>query len=204
MIGLDRSGEMKEMRSTGRNGAKLMAKQGKTAGREQAAQPGRAEGPAGDRAQLPGWTVDQLDYPTFRVTLLAKVIDRLTIRHLAELDDLAYAEWRVLARLAAMPDGGTVGQVAELAWVDRAEVSRAAGALERKGLTSRRDNPQDRRSPILFLTDEGRRRHRATVRWRGAFHDSLLVDLSAEDRAILDELLGRIGGRVMDLLKNGS
>jgi DNA-binding MarR family transcriptional regulator len=178
-----------------------MTRQGKKTSRQEAAPAQRAGDEA--RAQsLPGWTVDQLDYPTFRVTLLAKVIDRLTIRHLAELDDLAYAEWRVLARLAAMPDGGTVGQVAEQAWVDRAEVSRAAGALERKGLTGRRDNPQDRRSPILFLTDRGQQRYRTTVRWRGAFHDSLLTDLSMEDRAILDELLGRIGGRLMDLLRN--
>jgi DNA-binding MarR family transcriptional regulator len=180
-----------------------MAGQGKTAKEQKAALPQSAAGEVRVVPRLPGWTVDQLDYPTFRVTLLAKVIDRLTIRHLAELDDLAYAEWRVLARLAGMADGGTVGQVAELAWVDRAEVSRAAGALERKGLTGRRDNPQDRRSPILFLTEEGQKRYRATVRWRSAFHDSLLGDLSMEDRATLDELLGRIGGRLMDLLKNG-
>jgi len=135
--------------------------------------------------------------------LLAKVIDHLTIRHVAKLDDLAHVEWRVLARLAVIPDGGTVRQVAELAWVDRAEVGRAAGALERKGLTGRRDNPQDRRSPILFLTQQGREHYSATVRWRSTFHDSPLRDLSMDDRATLDGLLGQIGGRLMKLIRNG-
>ena len=180
-----------------------MARHEKTARQEESAPPPRAASDVPGKLQLPGWIVDQLDYPTFRVTLLAKAIDRLTIRHLAELDDLAYAEWRVLARLAAIPDGGTVRQVAELAWVDRAEVSRAVRALERKGLTGRRDNPQDRRSPILFLTQQGRERYSATVRWRSAFHDSLLRDLSMEDRATLDELLGQIGRRLMELIRNG-
>ncbi|MBW8743547.1 MAG: winged helix-turn-helix transcriptional regulator [Sphingomonas sp.] len=177
-----------------------MAKRGKIAGQGGTAIPARQGDEIRDASQLPGWTVEQLDYPTFRVGLVAKVMDRLTIRQLAELGDLVYAEWRVLARLAAMPDGGTVRQVAELAWVDRAEVSRAAGALERKGLTTRRDNPQDGRMPILFLTEEGRTRYHAMVRWRSAFHESLLSELSPQDRATLDDLLGRIGGRLMDLL----
>jgi len=181
-----------------------MTKKKKTAEYIDASMPAQVSHDVADTAPLPGWTVEQLDYPTFRIGLLAKVMDRLTIRHLAELDDLSYAEWRVLARLAAMPDGGTVGQVAELAWVDRAEVSRAAGALERRGLTARRDNPQDRRTPVLFLTENGRMRYRTTIRWRGAFHESLLGDLSAEERALLDKLLGRIGGRLMDLLRSGA
>lgn len=178
-----------------------MAKREKTAGQDDIILPARREDDIRDASQLPGWTVEQLDYPTFRVSLVAKVMDRLTIRQLVELGDLVYAEWRVLARLAAMPDGGTVRQVAELAWVDRAEVSRAAGALERKGLTARRDNPRDRRMPILFLTEKGRTRYHAMIQWRSAFHESLLSELSPQDRATLDDLLGRIGGRLMDLVR---
>ncbi|MEH3106552.1 MAG: MarR family transcriptional regulator [Sphingomonas fennica] len=150
---------------------------------------------------LPGWTVADLDYPTFRITLLAKIMARLTTRRLADRGDLTYAEWRLLSRLAAFgPGGGTVGQVADLAWVDRAEVSRAAVALEARGLTGRRVNPSDRRTPILHLTDEGRDHYEEALRERADFHHFLLADLNDADRAVLDEMLGRIAGRMQTLL----
>lgn len=170
---------------------------------------GEAEAAGGDdtapmraKLELPGWNVPHLQFSTFRVTLIAKVIDRLTIRRLAERGELTYAEWRVLARLGTMPDGGTVGQVADLAWVDRAEVSRAARSLEERGYTRRRENPNDLRTPILYLTKAGMKLYKATLKERIAFHESLLVDLSADERVVLDDLLSRIGERLAHLLKN--
>lgn len=154
-------------------------------------------------SQLPGWAVDRLDYPTFRVGLVAKVMDRLTIRQLLEQDALTYAEWRVLARIGAMEDGGTAGQVAEMAWVDCAEVSRAIGVLERKGFLERRKNPSDRRTSLLFLTDVGKARYFETLERRSRFHELLLANLSQEERTMLDDLLGRIGQELMGFLKNG-
>ena len=146
---------------------------------------------------LPGWKIDQLDYPTLRLTLIAKIMTRLTIRDLADKGGASYAEWRVVARLATMPDGGTVGQVADLAWADRAEVSRAAMLLEKKGYTGRLKNPQDRRSPILYLTPQGRTYYAAAVRNRKAFHEALLEELSPNEREELDRLLVKIGEKLM-------
>ena len=59
-------------------------------------------------AGLTGWKIDQLDFPTFRISLLAKIMDRVTIRTLSQQTDLSYAQWRVLARLGLMQGGGTV------------------------------------------------------------------------------------------------
>lgn len=151
---------------------------------------------------LNGWRLKDLDYPTFRLSLVAKVMDRLTLRHLAETGEYTFAEWRVLSRLATVPDGATVGQIADLAWVDRAEVSRAAAALEKKGLTARRENQQDRRKPILYLTDKGKKLHRPMADDRGAFHAALVADLSADERNELDRLLAKIGQRLVSALQN--
>ncbi|MEO5598137.1 MAG: MarR family winged helix-turn-helix transcriptional regulator [Novosphingobium sp.] len=151
---------------------------------------------------IAGWTIDPLDYPTFRLTLIAKIMDRFTIRQLNEQKDLSYAEWRVLVRLATMPVGGTVREIAELAWVDRAEVSRAVQSLESKGLTDRRENPQDRRMPVLHVTKKGMQKYRVILKDRSGFHESLLEDLSPDDRAVLDDLLGRIGASLQRLLKS--
>ena len=161
------------------------------------------ENPLSD-LQLPGWTVDGLDYPTFRIGLIAKIMDRQTIRQLLDQDALTYAEWRVLARVAAMKDGGTAGQVAEMAWVDFAEVSRAVSALERRGLLQRRKSSSDRRTSIVFLTDAGREQYSATLERRIRFHEMLLSGLSKEECATLDEFLGRIGKELMGVLESKS
>ena len=157
---------------------------------------------ASAKVELPGWSLDHLDYPTFRMTLLVKIMGRLTIRHFAEAGDLNYAEWRVLGRLATMPQGGTVGQIADMAWVDRAEVSRAAGALEARGYVVRRDNPLDRRAPLLSLTEAGRASHLASLGPRTAFHETLLEDLSPEERIMFDEILLKVGGKLAIMLEN--
>lgn len=148
-------------------------------------------------AGLTGWKIDQLDFPTFRISLLAKIMDRVTIRTLSQQTDLSYAQWRVLARLGLMQGGGTVRDIATLAWVDRAEVSRAVSALEVLGLVARKDNPRDRRAPILTLTAQGERVYRDVLGKRTAFHEHLLEGLSTEERVTLDSLLVRIGDRLL-------
>jgi len=147
-----------------------------------------------------GWKIDQLDYPTFRLTLIGKIMDRLTIRYLAERGDITYAEWRAMARLATMRKGGTIGQIADLAWVDKAEVSRAVGQLEAKGFAARRVNPRDRRTPIIFLTPLGQERYDDGIRERVQFHESLLQNFSDKERGELDALLEKIGSRLVQLM----
>lgn len=156
-----------------------------------------------ESVEFTGWKVDQLDFPTFRIGLIAKLMDRATIRQLAQVTDLSYAQWRVLSRLSLMPDGGTVGDVARLAWVDRAEVSRAVAALEALGLVSRRNNAADRRAPLLALTAQGDAVRRDVLARRICFHEHLLADLSAADRDMLDGLLARIGERLLGEFEQG-
>ena len=159
---------------------------------------GRGRASPGDPVALPGWAIKGLDYPTFRIGLLAKVMDRLTIRDLMDTDGLTYAEWRVLVRLAAVEDGGTPGRVAELAWADLGEVSRAIGSLERKGLVERHKNPRDLRTSILHLTASGRAQHEATLARRNGFHERLLARFSPAERGQLDRLLAKIGAQLHD------
>lgn len=144
---------------------------------------------------MAGWAYPGLDFPTFRLVLVAKAIDRLTLRMLADHCDLTIAEWRVLSRLAPI-GGATVGQVAEMAWVDRAEVSRAAASLETRGLTDRRTNPLDGRSPILFCTEAGKQEYQRLLPTRADFHKRLADDLSDEERGDFDRLLTRIAHKV--------
>jgi DNA-binding MarR family transcriptional regulator len=144
---------------------------------------------------LPGWSYPGLDFPTFRLTLLAKAIDRLTLRTFGDYCELTLAEWRVLSRLAPL-DGATVRQVAQMAWVDRAETSRAASSLKARGLVDQRDNPADRRAPILFLTAAGQAEYARLLPVRAEFHHRLTEELSQDERATLDALLGKIAKKM--------
>ena len=148
--------------------------------------------------EISGWTYPGLDYSTFRLSLVAKAIDRLTLKMLAENCDLTIAEWRVLSRLAPI-SGASVREVSQMAWVDRAEVSRAAASLEARGLTSRRANPSDGRSPILFATEEGLALYRRLLPIRSEFHRRLAADLTDAERDLLDGLLLKIARKVARL-----
>jgi len=149
-----------------------------------------AEGTAADPADVgaeglgevaAAWRVGGADYLPYRITLLAKLLDRCTTRLLQTSSGLSVAEWRVLAQLAlAAPAPASVRQLAEQAWVDRAEVSRAAASLERRGYVERRQNAKDRRSPLLYCSDAGLALYRRVAPSRQDFHRSLTTMLGAD------------------------
>ncbi len=156
--------------------------------REQAAKVGD---PAFD-----GWRVEGLDYPSFRLTLVARLINRLTAQTLSQDSDLSFAEWRVLCRLA-LAEGTTVRDIAEKAWVDRAEVSRAAARLEEAGLAARRSNPGDERMPILFATKAGKALYKSLIVARSHFYSAIIADLDESERSVLDKALGKMMVRLL-------
>ncbi len=147
-------------------------------------------------APVTGWALPGLDFPTVRLSLLSKLIDRKTLRQLSEKAQFSYPEWRVVARLGRNVGGSTVGQLAEQAWVDRAEVSRAIASLERRELVARLDNPQDRRAPIHCLTKAGLQLYRRVIEIRAAFHSELTSDLTSEECEMLDALLLKLARRL--------
>ena len=110
-----------------------------------------------------------------------------------DADDTELVGW------VASPPALTVRQIADLAWVDRAEVSRAAMALEGRGLTTRKANPQDARTPLLSCTPKGLEVYETYLRDRQKFHEELTADLSGEEREMLDRILKRIAQRVVRL-----
>lgn len=146
---------------------------------------------------LDGWVLGGLDYPSFRLSLVAKIMDRLTMRQFGGPGKPTYPEWRVMSRLFLAADGLTVRQLADQAWVDRAETSRAAAALEKRGLTHRRANPRDKRMPILFLTEAGRRAYGPILAARSRFHEDIVASLTGSEKHELDRLLKKMVDRLL-------
>jgi DNA-binding MarR family transcriptional regulator len=136
----------------------------------------------------PSWTLGGADYLPYKISLVAKLLDRRTTRMLADEFDLSVAEWRVLAQLA-MVESSSVRDLAEKAWVDRAEVSRATASLVRRGYVKRHDNPEDRRGPLLSATKSGQALFRRIRPRRAAFHRSLTGRLERSHVAALEKAL---------------
>jgi DNA-binding MarR family transcriptional regulator len=151
--------------------------------------------------ELQGWNVPGLDYPALRVLLVGKAMDRLNVKAMAEISDLSMAEWRVLSRLAPAQNGATVRDVAELAWSDRAEVSRAAASLERRGMISRRRNPRDRRAEILFCTEAGLAEHARIIPLRGRYYNEIAANITKSDLAALERALAQMGRNIAAIVE---
>ena len=177
-----------------------MSKASSTAG------PEAAQG--GDEAEALGhiaaaWRIGGPDYLPYRITLLAKLLDRCTTRLLQTSSGLSVAEWRVLAQLAnASPASASVRQLAEQAWVDRAEVSRAASSLERRGHIERRENTKDRRSPLLYCSEKGLELYRRVSPSRQDFHRSLTAMLGTEQARAMEASMLTLARQCVDELQH--
>jgi DNA-binding MarR family transcriptional regulator len=134
------------------------------------------------------WNVGGPDFLPYRLLLVSKLLDRCTTRLLSTHYGLTVAEWRVLAQLS-MDSPSTARCLAERAWVDRAEVSRAVSSLIEKGYVSRRDNPDDRRSAILSITKSGQALFEKIQPERLAFYRAMTGRLSPEAQKTVEEAL---------------
>ncbi len=134
----------------------------------------------------------------YHILLLSKLLDRVTAQHVRETADLSLAEWRAMAHVDYL---GTcsASEVANLAFVDRAEVSRALTTLEARGLVRRDPHPTKKNSRLVSLTEEGKKVHVMVRGERGKFFNDWVADLSAKERKQLDSGLRRIIRRVVTI-----
>ena len=124
------------------------------------------------------------DLLTYRVCILAKMLDRVSAAELAKACALGVAEWRVLAQLA-VHSPSTVRWLAARLRVDRAEVSRAAAALIARKLARREADPRDARSVLFSITEAGATLYQRIMPDRVSMHERLMAELSAAESATL-------------------
>lgn len=124
------------------------------------------------------WNTGAPDYLTLRLSFVAKLIERHSARTLADKFGMTLAEWRVLAQLARVGPM-TVRALADRSWVDRAEASRAAASLIKRGCVEQAANPADRRSPYFLCTADGRRLYKRIKPTRDSFQQLLASQIPA-------------------------
>ncbi|MES1971402.1 MAG: MarR family transcriptional regulator [Pseudomonadota bacterium] len=134
----------------------------------------------------------------YHILLLSKLLDRVTAQHVRETANLSLPEWRTMAHVHYLGEC-SASEVASMAFVDRAEVSRALGSLETRGLVQRTQHPNKRNSRLVSLTSEGQKIHLAIRGERGKFFNDWVADLNEEERKQLDSGLRKIIRRVVTI-----
>lgn len=106
-------------------------------------------------------------------------------------NEMTYQQYNVL-RIVEGEGPTPQAEIARRLFVSAPVVTRLASALVEAGLMERGEDPHDRRTVVLRLTDEGRRRSGAM---RGELLDSageLLAPLPTNQRAALARALGQL------------
>lgn len=142
----------------------------------------------------------QLDLAAFipyQLSIASNAVSDRIARHYQTRFGLKIPEWRLMAVLgqatgtqtrAAMTQRELVGATR----MDKVTVSRASAALVERGLIARAASSSDGRSHHLALTPAGSALYAEIAPAALAMEQALLATLSAEDRAMLSDLLTRL------------
>jgi DNA-binding MarR family transcriptional regulator len=134
----------------------------------------------------------------YRLSVVAAAASEGLARLYSEQFGITISEWRVLA---------TVGEFRSIsakaiglhAYMDKVKVSRAAAALETRGLIRRLPNPDDLREAFLVLTPAGQAVYDQIVPMALDYVDRLTANLSSEEKSALDGLIDKLLGSAREM-----
>lgn len=132
----------------------------------------------------------------FRLSVVSNLVSERIAESYRALFGLSVPEWRLVAVLAES-DGLSQMALAERTRMDKVSVSRAARALEARGLVARPSDRRDARARVLSLTPEGRALHGLVAPRALAMEAEMLAGLSADEVAVLMGLLDRVEARLL-------
>lgn len=130
-------------------------------------------------------------YLSFKISVLYRLMIRRSARFFNTEYDLSVAEWWTIGQLA-VHSPGTVSRIVDLTQNDKAQVSRAVSLLTQKGLVRKEDNPEDKRSSLLFLTEEGKDLYNKVLPVRQKTQNLLLDQLSPEEREVTEKAISKM------------
>ena len=145
----------------------------------------------------PGGKTEALTLATFlpyRLSVVSAVVSQGLARIYGERFGIGIPEWRVLATVGEFRSI-TAKAIGAHAQMGKVKVSRAAVALEARGLIGREPNADDRREAFLALTREGEAIYREIAPLALAYERDVLAGLSEADEAVLNGLLDRLLAR---------
>lgn len=131
------------------------------------------------------------DFLPYRLSVLSNTISSAIAARYQSAFGLTIWQWRVMAVLGETP-GLMASQVAERTAMDKVAVSRAVSGLEDVGRLERVRDESDGRAARLHLTPEGEAVYAQVVPIALASERELIDGLSADERAQLAALMGKL------------
>lgn len=130
----------------------------------------------------------------FRLYQCSNLMHKNGTRHVAKFGATTQ-QWAVLGALArplVRARGMSVKDLIEFLMLSRQNLTAVLDRLEARGWVQRIKDPQDGRSRLIHLTDEGNRVWAAMQEGIAAFYDKALEPLGEEERIQLHLLLNRL------------
>jgi DNA-binding MarR family transcriptional regulator len=136
-----------------------------------------------------------------RILILANLLRRAAALRYRRLLRLAGVEWGLIAHVG----GGrpqTLSQIANGMGLEKAQLSRTVSTLVKRGLVSKKINPQNNREVSISLTPEGLRHHRIILAAGEATNDRLLAEFPDETRTVLVRQIEHLTRGARELLQS--
>ncbi|MFP7168847.1 MarR family transcriptional regulator [Terribacillus sp. 7520-G] len=114
-----------------------------------------------------------------------------------KIGDLERAVYLLLRELEACGPA-RLKALADSFKLDISTLSRQAAAVEAKGLIARSQDPNDKRSSIFYITEQGKAKLKEDKKKRIGSYREMLRNWSDEEREIFGELLFRMNEALID------
>ena len=131
-----------------------------------------------------------MDITNRNITKIAREAEKLVLLTLRD-SGIGTAEIDLIHALRHNP-GCTQAQLGELLHADKAAIARRTRNLEAKGYLTRQDDPQDRRSRLLFPTEKAEAMKSSKAEIESGFYAYLLSALPEEEAAAFARTLGKL------------
>ncbi len=131
-----------------------------------------------------------MDITERKITKIAREAEKLVLLSLRD-EGVGTAEIDLIHALRHNP-GCTQARLAELLHADKAAIARRTKNLEAKGFLTRQDDPNDRRSQLLFPTEKAEAMRSSKAEIESAFYEYLTSHLSEAEAETFAALLNRL------------
>ena len=131
-----------------------------------------------------------MDITERKITKIAREAEKLVLLALRE-EGVGTAEIDLIHAVRHNP-GCTQAMLAEILHADKAAIARRTKNLEAKGFLVRKDNPNDRRSQLLYPTGRAETLKSSKAEIEAAFYEYLTTALSAEEANTFAALLDKV------------
>lgn len=131
-----------------------------------------------------------MDITERKITKIAREAEKLVLLTLRE-EGVGTAEIDLIHALRHNP-GCTQAMLAEILHADKAAIARRTKNLEAKGFLVRKDDPNDRRSQLLYPTGRAETLKSSKAEIEAAFYEYLTTALSTEEAATFAALLDKV------------